>query len=170
VELSEDHPRTTEEETPLETLLASIREAVADSAHRVEAARRAVEHLSEGVDHYSWIGIYWVEGGELALGPWAGPEATEHTRIPVGQGICGAAAASGETEIIDDVDDDDRYISCFPSTRSEIVVPIRAADGTVMGEIDIDSDVPGAFGPDDVELLEATAAELAVIAQQEPVP
>lgn len=153
----------------METLLAAVRDAVADSPHRVEAARRAVDLLGDGVDHYSWVGVYWVEGGELALGPWAGPEATEHTRIPVGHGICGAAAASGETEIVDDVDEDDRYLACFPSTRSEIVVPIRGADGAVIGEIDVDSDQPAAFGADDVELLEATAAELADIAQREPV-
>ena len=70
------------------------------------------------------MGIYFVEGDELALGPWHGPQATEHVRIPVGQGVCGAAAASGETEIVDDVNADDRYLACFLSTRSEIVVPI----------------------------------------------
>ena len=75
-----------------------------------------------------------------------GPAATEHARIPIGQGICGAAAASGRTEIVDDVNADDRYLACFPSTRSEIVVPI-AYEGRVVGEIDIDSDRPAAFCP-----------------------
>jgi GAF domain-containing protein len=120
----------------------------------------AVEVLEEGFDHYSWVGIYRVEGDDLVLGPWQGPEATEHTRIPVGQGVCGAAAASGITEIVDDVNADPRYLACFPSTRSEIVVPI-ALDGRVVGEIDIDSDRPAAFGDDDREFLERVAALIA---------
>jgi len=121
---------------------------------------KAVEVLEEGFDHYSWVGIYLVEGDNLVLGPWQGPEATEHTRIPVGQGVCGAAAASGITEIVDDVNADPRYLACFPSTRSEIVVPI-ALDGRVVGEIDIDSDRPAAFGDDDREFLERVAALIA---------
>ena len=121
---------------------------------------KAVEVLEEGFDHYSWVGIYLVEGDDLVLGPWQGPEPTEHTRIPVGQGVCGAAAASGVTEIVDDVNADPRYLACFPSTRSEIVVPI-ALDGRVVGEIDIDSDRPAAFGDDDREFLERVAALIA---------
>jgi GAF domain-containing protein len=94
------------------------------------------------------------------LGPWRGPEATEHVRIPVGQGVCGAAAASGRTEVVDDVNADPRYLACFPSTRSEIVVPI-ARDGIVVGEIDIDSDRPAAFGEDDSAFLERVAELIA---------
>jgi GAF domain-containing protein len=120
----------------------------------------AVAVLQEGFDHYSWVGIYLVEGDDLVLGPWQGPEATEHVRIPVGQGVCGAAAASGQTEIVDDVNADPRYLSCFPSTRSEIVVPI-ARDGSVVGEIDIDSDRPAAFGDEDRAFLEQVAELLA---------
>ena len=119
----------------------------------------AVEVLEQFED-YSWVGIYLVEGDDLVLGPWQGPEATEHTRIPVGQGVCGAAAASGVTEIVDDVNADPRYLACFPSTRSEIVVPI-ALDGRVVGEIDIDSDRPAAFGDEDREFLEQVAALMA---------
>ena len=78
-----------------------------------------------------------------SLGPWRGPQATEHTRIPIGQGICGAAAATGRTEVVDDVNADDRYLACFVSTRSEIVVPITYGE-RVVGEIDIDSDTPAA--------------------------
>jgi GAF domain-containing protein len=81
-------------------------------------------------------------------------------RIPVGQGVCGAAAASGETEIVDDVNGDPRYLACFASTRSEIVVPI-AHDGAVVGEIDIDSDEHAAFGEEDRALLERIALQIA---------
>ena len=124
-----------------------------------DALQDAVQALHE-VEHYSWVGIYLVEGDDLVLGPWRGPQATEHVRIPVGQGVCGAAAASGVTEVVDDVNADPRYLACFPSTRSEIVVPI-AHQGRVVGEIDIDSDRPAAFGDDDRVLLERVAVLLA---------
>jgi GAF domain-containing protein len=119
-----------------------------------------VDYLHEHVPHFSWVGIYWVEGRDLVLGPWRGPQATEHTRIPIGTGICGAAAASGRTEVVDDVHQDPRYLACFPSTRSEIVVPI-VWDGRVVGEIDIDSDRPGAFSEADRVFLEEVAALIA---------
>jgi L-methionine (R)-S-oxide reductase len=127
---------------------------------RTNGLQEVVDLLHDRVGHYSWVGIYVVEGDDLVLGPWKGPEATEHVRIPVGQGVCGAAAASGETEIVDDVNADSRYLACFPSTRSEIVVPIHQ-DGRVVGEIDIDSDQPAAFGAEDRELLERVAVLLA---------
>jgi L-methionine (R)-S-oxide reductase len=129
----------------------------------IQAARdlqTVVDLLHDRVEHYSWVGVYLVEGDDLVLGPWKGPEATEHVRIPVGQGVCGAAAASGQTEVVDDVNADPRYLACFPSTRSEIVVPI-SRDGRVIGEIDIDSDQPAAFGDADRDFLERVAAVMA---------
>ena len=102
-----------------------------------EVLRQTVEVLHDRFDHYSWVGIYFVEERDLVLGPWKGPQATDHGRIPIGQGVCGAAAASGQTEVVDDVNADDRYLACFPSTRSEIVVPI-VYEGKVVGEIDMD--------------------------------
>jgi len=125
-----------------------------------EILQGVVEALEQLVEHYSWVGIYLVDGDDLVLGPWRGPQATEHVRIPVGEGVCGAAAASGETEIVDDVNADPRYLACFPSTRSEIVVPI-SHEGRVVGEIDIDSDRPAAFGEDDRALLERVAMVVA---------
>ena len=125
----------------------------------IEAAQdlqAVVDLLHDRVAHYSWVGVYLVEGDDLVLGPWNGPEATEHVRIPVGQGVCGAAAASGKTEVVDDVNADPRYLACFASTRSEIVVPI-SREGRVVGEIDIDSDQPAAFGDADREFLERVA-------------
>ena len=118
--------------------------------------REIVNVLHDRFDHYSWIGIYLVEGEELVLGPWRGPRETEHVRIPIGRGICGAAAASGRTEVVDDVAADERYLACFTSTRSEIVVPI-AFQGAVVGEIDVDSDASAAFGEADRSLLERVA-------------
>ena len=121
-----------------------------------EVLQGVVDVLHDRIDHYSWIGIYLVDGNDLVLGPWKGPQATDHVRIPIGQGVCGAAAASGQTEIVNDVTADVRYLACFPSTRSEIVVPI-VYEGKVVGEIDIDSDTPAAFGPEDSALLERVA-------------
>jgi GAF domain-containing protein len=140
-------------------VLTEIEQVAAGGEDSDDILRRVVDLLHDRFDAYSWIGIYFVEGDELVLGPWRGPQATEHVRIPVGQGICGAAAASGRTEVVDDVNADDRYLSCFLSTRSEIVVPI-VYDTLVVAEIDIDSDQPAAFGEGDREFLERVAAAI----------
>ena len=115
-----------------------------------------VDFLYENFSHYSWVGIYIVKGNDLFLGPWRGPHETEHTKIPIGKGICGSAAATGKTEIIDDVNSDARYLSCFISTKSEIVVPIKK-DNKVIAEIDIDSDIKNAFSKEDKDFLEKIA-------------
>ena len=119
-----------------------------------------VDFLYKRFNHYSWVGIYIVKGSNLILGPWKGKHATEHTKIPIGKGICGYAAKTGRTEIVSDVSSDDRYLACFVSTRSEIVVPIRK-NGKTVGEIDIDSDIPNAFDSKDVVFLEKIADMLA---------
>lgn len=119
-----------------------------------------VEILYEEFSHYGWVGIYRVEGSELVLEAWRGPEATQHVRIPLGKGICGSAARTGQTELVPNVSDDSRYLACFLSTRSEIVVPIKR-EGTVVGEIDIDSDTEDAFGEEDRIFLEEVALIMA---------
>jgi GAF domain-containing protein len=115
-----------------------------------------VEYLYENFDHYSWIGLYVVKDNELVLGPWRGKQATEHTKIPIGMGVCGSAAKSGKTEIVPDVGKDNRYLACFLSTKSEIVVPIKHR-GIILGEIDIDSDNINAFDEKDKIFLEKIA-------------
>jgi GAF domain-containing protein len=150
------------EERPVEhgDALNAVRTLIAEAPGPEAAAQRVVELLHDRFGHYDWVGIYWVDGSDLLLGPWIGPEATEHTRIPIGTGICGAAAQSGRTEIVDDVDADPRYLACFATTRSEIVVPIFA-DGAVVGEIDIDGSDKGAYDQTDAIFLEEVAALLA---------
>jgi GAF domain-containing protein len=123
--------------------------------------QNVVNFLYDNFDKYTWVGIYIVEGNDLILGPWTGEQATEHTMIPIGTGICGSAAASGKTEIIPDVKADDRYLACFVSTKSEIVVPIKD-NYKVLGEIDIDSDKKDAFTREDKEFLEKIADMLAM--------
>ena len=134
-------------------VLMKLDTAVARS--RGKAARETMaKYLNSSVPTYSWVGIYRVEGLDLVLDAWAGPTATEHTRIPIGKGICGFAAKAGRTEIVSDVSKDPRYLQCFLSTKSEIVVPI-SREGSVVGEIDIDSDQLDAFTSVDKEFLEA---------------
>jgi GAF domain-containing protein len=127
---------------------------------RRHALEKFVAILRGNFDHYNWVGIYLVNEDKLILEAYAGAGETEHTVIPVSQGICGYAAKTGETLVVPDVSQDPRYLTCFPSTRSEIVVPIRGKDG-VIGEIDIDSDTMAAFSKLDEEFLEAAAGELA---------
>ena len=115
-----------------------------------------IDLLYNSFDYYNWIGIYILKDDNLHLGPWKGNHATEHTIIPIGHGICGAAAESGKTEIISDVRSDKRYLACFISTRSEIVIPIKDNDA-IIGEIDIDSDKIDAFSKEDADFLEDAA-------------
>src|SRR5512132_1137486 len=102
------------------------------------ALRTAVQLLKDNVPDYTWVGIYLLDGDRLVLGPFLG-KPSPHTNIPLGSGICGAAATEQQTIIVDDVNADPRYLACSIETRSEIVVPIMAGD-RVLGEIDIDSD------------------------------
>jgi GAF domain-containing protein len=115
--------------------------------------------LKQELPDYSWVGIYLLDGTELVLGPFVG-KPSPHTRIPLGRGICGAAASEKATIIVDDVNADPRYLACSVETRSEIVVPIMFR-GEVLGEIDVDSDRASAFSQEDRRLLESIAALLA---------
>ncbi|MEO6294951.1 MAG: GAF domain-containing protein [Candidatus Limnocylindria bacterium] len=154
------HPITEERPAAHGDALNVLRAAIAEAPQREPAAQRAVDLLHDRFPHYDWVGIYWVDGNDLVLGPWIGPEATEHTRIPIGTGVCGAAAASGQTEIVPDVSVDPRYLACFASTKSEIVVPIFDG-GAVIGEIDIDGSDLDAFDEMDARFLEEVAALVA---------
>jgi len=140
-------------------LLTAIGSAVAAAPTVESAMQQAVRLLKDAVPHYTWVGIYVVEGNELVLGPFIG-KPSPHTRIPLGKGICGAAVTEKATIVVDDVNADPRYLACSVETKSEIVVPIMR--GTrALGEIDIDSDQPAAFGDRDRALLEPVAEMLA---------
>jgi len=130
-----------------------IKEIISESSNVLDDV---VDYIYQNFDSYNWIGIYIVKGYDLILGPWRGKQSTEHIKIPIGKGICGFAASSGKTEIVPDVSADNRYLSCFNSTKSEIVVPIKK-DGRIIGEIDIDSDEKAAFNSDDSVFLEKVA-------------
>src|SRR3954469_12229678 len=118
--------------------LANIDAAIREERDPRRAMERVVEVLKRDMPHYTWVGIYVLEGNELVLGPFLG-KPSPHSRIPIGRGICGAAARERETIIVDDVNADSRYLACSLETRSEIVVPVMSGE-RVLGEIDIDSD------------------------------
>ena len=123
----------------------SDEDALADVVQLLHAARPA----------WDWVGVYLLAGEELLLGPYVGAFTT-HTRIPIGRGVCGTAVATGENQVVADVRELDNYLACSTATRSEIVVLIRH-EGSVVGQFDIDSDTPAAFGPADEALLEDLA-------------
>ena len=131
-----------------------------------------VERLQELLRHYNWVGFYLLDSGEngaepmLVLGPYVGAE-TPHKRIPLHQGICGAAVTSAQTVVVDDVSSDPRYLACSIETRSEIVAPIFV-NGKVVGELDIDSHVPAAFTDDDRQLVEHCASLVGRYLQRAP--
>jgi L-methionine (R)-S-oxide reductase len=145
--------------TTYDDVLRELQAAITGAQSADDAMLQAVGILKDNMPDYSWVGIYLLDGDQLQLGPFLG-KPSPHTRIPLNQGICGAAATHRETIVVDDVDTDPRYLACSLETRSEIVVPIMK-DTRVIGEIDIDSDKKAAFGPADRELLEATAGLLA---------
>ena len=141
--------------TENQAIIETIKRLVATASEVDSLLAALVNLLQRERPHFHWVGIYRLEGHELVLGPYVG-KPTPHTRVPLHQGICGAAASTGQTIVVDDVNKDPRYLACSLETRSEIVVPLRHA-GKVWGEIDIDSDQPAAFSENDRELLERVA-------------
>jgi L-methionine (R)-S-oxide reductase len=121
--------------------------------------QKMVRLLHERVLKYNWVGFYMLEPGAkppmLVLGAFEGAM-TPHTRIPLNQGICGAAASTGQTVVVDDVSKDPRYLACSLETKSEIVVPVFV-HGQVVGELDIDSHFPAAFTAEHKDLVQHCA-------------
>jgi L-methionine (R)-S-oxide reductase len=134
---------------------------LAASVHSPEELMSSiVKLLHQKMLKYNWVGFYMLERSArppvLVLGPFEGAM-TPHTRIPLNQGICGAAASSGKTVVVDDVSADPRYLACSLETKSEIVVPVFVK-GRVVGELDIDSHFPAAFSAADRDLVEYCAS------------
>src|SRR6202167_704968 len=121
--------------------------------------QQMVKLLHERVLKYHWVGFYMLEPGAqppmLVLGAFEGAM-TPHTRIPLNQGVCGAAASSGQTVVVDDVSKDPRYLACSLETKSEIVVPVFV-HGKVVGELDVDSHFAAAFTPEHQHLVQHCA-------------
>jgi L-methionine (R)-S-oxide reductase len=120
--------------------------------------KQTVRLLKQEREHYNWVGIYLLEGDMLVLHNYLG-KPTEHTRIPVGVGVCGVAVAEGANQIVGDVTRLDNYLACSVGTRSEIVVLIRRG-AEILAQIDIDSDLEDAFSSEDEALLARVADQL----------
>jgi len=148
---------------PVARRIEEIRNELSALAQSVPTAQELMQAmvrlLHERMLKYNWVGFYLLEPGAqppmLVLGAFEGAM-TPHTRIPLNQGICGAAASSGQTVVVDDVTKDPRYLACSLETKSEIVVPVFA-HGKVVGELDIDSHFAAAFTPEHQELVQHCA-------------
>ena len=145
-----------------QTLTDELTNLVASAENAEHLMAMLVERLQELFKHYNWVGFYLLDDGNngaepmLVLGPYVGAE-TPHKRIPLNQGICGAAVSSAQTVVVDDVNADPRYLACSIETKSEIVTPVFV-NGKVVGELDIDSHLPAAFTDDDRQLVEHCAS------------
>lgn len=138
-------------------LVARLAKRRAAGARRDALLRAAVEGIEAASDDYDWVGVYLLEEGELRLHNYIG-EATEHTRIAVGHGVCGSAVAEDRNINVPDVRVLDNYIACSARTRSEIVVLIRDPETDVVyGQLDLDSDREAAFTDADERELEVVA-------------
>ncbi len=145
-----------------DSLLGQVKRELDRGRSRSVGLQLVCDLLREQVAAYNWVGFYIADPmrQQLVLGPFSG-EPTEHVRIPWGRGVCGQAAERNTTIIIPDVSLEANYLSCSPRVRSEIVVPVRATDGTVLGEIDIDSHTSDPFTAADRSFLEAVALAVA---------
>jgi GAF domain-containing protein len=119
----------------------------------------AVARVAAVSPRFDWVGIYVLKGETLQLGPYLGAP-TEHDRIAVGVGVCGTAVANNEDMNVPDVTALDNYLACSLDTRSELVILIRDREGRILGQIDIDSHTPDAFGPGEEAAVRQIAQEL----------
>jgi L-methionine (R)-S-oxide reductase len=115
---------------------------LAGEANLIANAANAAALIYHGLPDLNWVGFYFSDGGELVLGPFQGRPAC--VRMPIGKGVCGAAAARAETVLVPDVHEFPGHIACDPVSRSELVVPLIKADG-VLGVLDLDSPLLARF-------------------------
>jgi GAF domain-containing protein len=135
----------------LASTVASLTEGESDTVALMATLACEIHHAD---DRFDWTGFYRVtQPGLLKIGPYQGGHGC--LVIPFDRGVCGAAARTGKTQLVPDVDAFPGHIACSSSTRSELVIPVRDADGAVIGVLDIDSDRPNAFTEADARELEA---------------
>ena len=142
-------------------IVAALRGAFARNVGREGLLRLAAERIQSAGPPYTSVYLYMLHENELVLEAFAGRE-TEHTRIPVGVGVCGTAVASRMDQNVPDVRAVENYLACNAWTRSELVVLIRRGD-LILGQIDIDSDLPDPFTPDEEAEVKRVADALAIL-------
>jgi L-methionine (R)-S-oxide reductase len=134
-----------------EDLRSEVEELVASDAQDDEVLNEVVQRIHEAHPSWDWSGIYLLVGDTLVLGPRTAP--ADHSRIGIGEGVCGTAVSEGRNQVVEDVREVENYLACSIHTRSELVVLVRDA-GRIVGEFDIDSDTVGAFSQEDEALLD----------------
>src|SRR5690606_23995572 len=135
-------------------LAAQARALLAGEHDRVANAANLSALVYHALPELNWAGFYFYDGTELVVGPFQGQPAC--VRIPLDRGVCGAAASSGETQRVEDVEAFPGHIACDAASRSELVVPLFH-DGALVGVFDLDSPVPGRFDVEDQRGLEEIA-------------
>ena len=144
-----------------EPIVAALRGAFTREVEREAMLRLAAERIQAAGSPYTSVYMYMLHGDELVLEAFAGRD-TEHTRIAVGQGVCGTAVATGSDQNVPDVRARDNYIACNVWTRSELVVLIRRGS-LILGQIDVDSDATDPFTPAEQSAVKQVADALAVL-------
>jgi L-methionine (R)-S-oxide reductase len=144
-----------------ERVVAALRGVFARNEGRPELLRIAAEKIRAAGAPYTSVYLYMLHGDELVLEAFSGRE-TDHTRIPVGVGVCGTAVTTREDQNVPDVRAAEHYLACNAWTRSELVVLIRRGS-LILGQIDIDSDVPDPFTPEEEAAVKQVADALAVL-------
>jgi GAF domain-containing protein len=142
-------------------IVAALRGGFTRELGREDLLRLAADRIRAAGPPYTSVYLYMLHGDELVLEAWSGRD-TEHTRIPVGRGVCGTAVATGRDQNVGDVRALSNYLACNLETRSELVVLIRRG-ATILGQIDIDSDVPDPFTPEEEAEVKKVADALAVL-------
>mgnify|MGYP001017750250 FL=1 len=142
-------------------IVAGLRGLFAKDAGREALLTYAAEKIRAAGPPYTSVYLYMLHGDDLVLEAWSGRE-TEHTHIKVGAGVCGTAVATGQDQNVPDVRAISNYIACNTFTRSELVVLIRRGE-TILGQIDVDSDVPDPFTAEEEKAVKDVADGLAVL-------
>lgn len=143
-------------------LIEKTKSIISSDRSRDEKLQEVCQLLSDGVEVFDWVGFYLVDpeaDRELILGPYVGEE-TDHTRIPFGKGICGQAAETEETFVVQDVSKASNYLSCSAHVQAEIVIPVMQ-DGTFVAELDIDSHTRDSITEEHRKMLEEICKLLA---------
>ena len=136
-------------------LLAQVRALLHGERDRIANAANLSALVYHALPSVNWVGFYFFDGRELVVGPFQGQPAC--VRIPLDKGVCGAAASTGQTQRVADVNAFAGHIACDSASRSEVVVPLLLDDGSLLGVFDIDSPEPDRFDADDQHGLEAIA-------------
>ncbi|HEV8357254.1 MAG TPA: GAF domain-containing protein [Gemmatimonadales bacterium] len=146
---------------PGDRIVAALRGAFTRNLSREALLSLAAERIRAAGPPYTSVYLYMLHGPELVLEGSSGRE-TAHTRIPVGTGVCGTAVATGRDQNVGDVSAADNYLACNLFTRSELVVLIRRG-GLILGQIDVDSDLPDPFTKEEQAEVKKVADALAVL-------